>query len=441
MCDGSTVKKLITYDVNAAKVTAERYANVDEDGKPISFETLDVLNIPYKIDGTPFEDILNVVDYDSSNQKIDLKELKERQDKLRTRAGNMEIVGTQDEKITLNGAYVEESVRKIDSSMEIDANSALSEYLALNMLGTTEIIDLTKFPESADKKYLTDSWKEAYYQNPYILGVSGYSMSYDGTLMKVSYDDDEKTTAKKQKKIREKAKEITSNIIRKNMTELEKEMAINQFLCDTISYDEEALENAEKNNYKSVDSEYKDSFTAYGALINGRCVCAGYSAAFKLLAKEAGLDAIVVTGILEGGLSHAWNKVCIDGKWQIIDTTNNDNEYLNNALFNLSDRIGKKVLVPDKDYVLDQSIKKYEATEENKEYYRVEDKYYTEDTIAEYLAKDLMKNGHTTLRTEYDIDDNRFYNITDNVYELIGEEYELEGYYWMGVIYLSLVVQ
>lgn len=79
------------------------------------------------------------------------------------------------------------------------------------------------------------------------------------------------------------------------------------------AYDDAALKNAEKNDYMYVDDSLNDSLTAYGALINGRCVCAGYAAAFKPQANAAGLECIVVTGAQKGTLPYAWNKVCIDG--------------------------------------------------------------------------------------------------------------------------------
>lgn len=69
---------------------------------------------------------------------------------------------------------------------------------------------------------------------------------------------------------------------------------------------------------EKVDERFYDSFTAYGILMDGVGVCAGYSAAFKLLADAAGIESIVVTGYLDGSLPHAWNKVRIDGEWYIV---------------------------------------------------------------------------------------------------------------------------
>ena len=61
-------------------------------------------------------------------------------------------------------------------------------------------------------------------------------------------------------------------------------------------------------------------------MINKVGVCASYASAFKLLADEAKLDAIVVTGYLDGEVPHAWNKVKIGNEWAIVDATNNDND-------------------------------------------------------------------------------------------------------------------
>ena len=67
-----------------------------------------------------------------------------------------------------------------------------------------------------------------------------------------------------------------------------------------------------------------------------------------------------MTGNLEGELPHAWNKIKIDGEWQIVDSTNNDNELIFNALLNLPDKAAGKVLVEDDRYVLDTRIAHYQ---------------------------------------------------------------------------------
>ena len=213
-------------------------------------------------------------------------------------------------------------------------------------------------------------------------------------------------------------------------------IADSQPLIDTAEYDMEALENAEENNFAGVDEEFNDSFTPYGVLLNQKGVCSSYAGAFKLLAQEAGLECIVVTGYLEGDLPHAWNKVKVDGQWQIVDVTNNDNEVLFNALLNLSDSAADKVLAEDERYALDSVLDDYRAESDINEYYRISGKFYEQDKITEPLAEELKTEGKATLRTDYSLDDEGFSEIAQQVISRYGGG-ELAGCYWMGVIYLS----
>lgn len=62
-----------------------------------------------------------------------------------------------------------------------------------------------------------------------------------------------------------------------------------------------------------------------------RVVCQGYAVSFQYLLMRCGIPAITVTGTAlstpgdpETKGSHAWNKVCIDGKWYLCDPTHDD---------------------------------------------------------------------------------------------------------------------
>lgn len=435
MCDGITNMKMIDYQTEQAVVAVKHYINIDDNGEYAGSEDILCLEIPYVVEGTPFSYSMQVLYYDESNLERDLKAIEDREDKIRKKSGDispeadMELEEEVEETTEVNVRQVED--------IEIFANSALTEYLAVNMLGGATYIDISEFPEAKDTSFVEDALLEAYYQNPLILGMKGYRVNRKGTAVRVTYDESEADQAKKQEEIKNKITEIISQIITDDMTDEEKELAINQYLCDTIEYDEDALANAEENDFLYVDESFNDSFTAYGALINGKCVCAGYAAAFKLLSDAAGLESIVVTGVLDGSLSHAWNKVNMDGEWHIVDVTNNDNEYIFNALLNLPAKVGNRVLVEDKDFMLDRLIPDYTGESENYEYYHMTDSYFPAKEIAEKLAEDLEQNGHATLRTDYDLNDEQFYQITDSIFEIMGDDIDLYGYYWLGVIYLS----
>lgn len=418
MCDGITNRRLIDYHTEEASVAPRRVGYLDESGNFVRGETSPCLTVPYVVEGTPFSYTMELPDYDEADLEEDMAFLEAREAQLRRKAGGRPLTASQ----RAQGEEQAEAAKKVRRTEDVDifANSALAEYLAVNMLGGVTVIDLSAFPEAKNLSLAEDALMEAYYQNPLILGVRDYRIDRDRMLAYVAYDDDSAAQAKKQREIQAKVKEIVPQIVTPDMTETEIEMAVNQYLCDAIVYDEDAA----------------DAYTAYGALIDGRCVCSGYAAAFRLLAAEAGLESIVVTGILDGGLSHAWNKVKIDGEWQIVDVTNNDTDYVSNALLNLPEYAGRRILTEDRQYMADMRIAAYQGAGERYEYYHVTERFYPTEEIAARLAEDLRADGEAALRTDYDLNDERFHAITDAVYTSLDSGEELYGFYWLGVIYL-----
>jgi|GEM_PF-5513070 uncharacterized protein YjdB/transglutaminase-like putative cysteine protease len=75
-------------------------------------------------------------------------------------------------------------------------------------------------------------------------------------------------------------------------------------------------------DYRDNDDNMK--YSAYAALYNGTAVCQGYSLLYYALATELGIRCKIVSGEADNGSesgSHAWNAVCLDGKWYYVDTT------------------------------------------------------------------------------------------------------------------------
>ena len=438
MCDGTLVQKLIEYDFDAADPTTETWGEYEnEDMSDLRLVEVDIVKVPYVIEGTDFTGVVVVENYDPDTLEEDLEMIRERQEDLRSRGGAVTPELLEETEADGDGAEPGgQGAEELSSGYKVTANSALSEYLAVNMMNGKQKISLEDFPESADTSYLLDAWEEAVYQNPMVIGVRSASILKDGSVLAVEYDTEKEEIRQKQKEISTEVKKIIKDIITEDMSELERELAINQYLCDTAEYDMEALANAEENDFAEVDEEFNDAFTPYGVLLNKTGVCSSYAGAFKLLAEEAGLECIVVTGYLEGDLPHAWNKVKIDGTWNIVDTTNNDNELLFNALLNLPDYAADKVLVEDERYVLDSMTGNYGAETDDKEYYRINGRFYTQDQIIQPLADDLAREGTAVLRTDYTLSDDEFASIQRKVGSQSGMK-GLEGYYWMGVICLT----
>ncbi len=437
MCDGKMVPRLLEYDCESAEEVTEQYLFWEDDNDIAGtsyFEYVEVLKVPYRIEGTPFTGYISVEEYDRENWQRQLSEVQERQEQLRNRTGTLQYnISMMDESQILEGG----SDVTVDVSEDaVTANSALSEYLAVSMISSVEYIDLTMFPEANDMAYLTDAWMEAVYQNPLTLGVDGAYLSENRKGLYIIYQEDVETRARKQEEIRAEVARIIDEIITDDMTDLEKEYAINQYLCESAEYDMAALENAEQYDFATVDPEFDDSFNAYGILINKVGVCASYAASFKLLADEAGLESIVVTGYLDGATPHAWNRVYLDGNWETIDVTNNDNEYLSNALLNMPDYALNRTLVEDSVYILDAQIGEYISDNADNEYYRVTGNYYDMETIVNEFVERLAVQDTVVLRTDYALTEDEFYDIAYAVMDEL-QNYSLGGCYWLGTIVLT----
>lgn len=142
--------------------------------------------------------------------------------------------------------------------------------------------------------------------NDYVHGVTrGYSAKILGntvtlTLLYMS-------TAEQEKEVDKRIKEITAQIIKPGMSELEKVKAINDWILINTTYSK-----------KSKASPH----SLYALLFEGKAVCQAYALAAYRLLEEAGMEARYVTG--DAGEPHAWNLVKVDEEWYKLDTTWND---------------------------------------------------------------------------------------------------------------------
>lgn len=109
----------------------------------------------------------------------------------------------------------------------------------------------------------------------------------------------------------------------KYSTEYERVKFVHDYLVQNTDYSYSAL-----NEMKTADDtlwavETQYATNAYGCLVEGSAVCAGYAKAFKLILNQMGLECHYVTGVA-GGDSHAWNCVKLDGEYYLFDTTWDD---------------------------------------------------------------------------------------------------------------------
>ena len=102
--------------------------------------------------------------------------------------------------------------------------------------------------------------------------------------------------------------------VNKANSELEKELIIHDYLVLNGQYD--------YDNYLNGTIP-KESYSAYGLLVNHTGVCNSYAYSMKYLLAKAGIECEVVSGTGNGG-AHAWNIVKIDGNYYYVDATWDD---------------------------------------------------------------------------------------------------------------------
>ncbi|MFK0522963.1 transglutaminase domain-containing protein [Paenibacillus illinoisensis] len=276
----------------------------------------------------------------------------------------------------------------------INADSALEEVLAKNMIAAEDKISLRAFPEAQNFTTLSDVVLKVMYQNPLILGVEGFEYNYGTLTLTIHYNESADVIQKKQGEIIAKANEVVASIIKDGMKDDEKRKAIYDYLNDNAKYDDAALESAEQNNFKNVDAQFNDSFTTYGILVKGVGVCASYASVYKLLSDLSGLDSIVVTGA-SSGVPHAWNKVKIGNEWFHVDATNNlTNSGIPYFLYNANDETAaSQETIADKDYWIDSELELFHGESDANDYY-VQNELEVA-SVNEYITKteSELKNG------------------------------------------------
>jgi len=138
------------------------------------------------------------------------------------------------------------------------------------------------------------------------------------------------TTKEQENYIDSELKKITDSLIRKDMSDLEKVQAINDYIINRYTYD---------YTLKSTN--------VYSALTTSLAVCQGYSMTAYKMFNYAGIKNRIVVGKIKD-ISHSWNTVKIQGKWYQIDITNNDSSDKNKYFL-----VGDNTLL-DNNYIWDR---------------------------------------------------------------------------------------
>ncbi len=164
------------------------------------------------------------------------------------------------------------------------------------------------------------------YDNPHFFyinnhfGLEGYEKKDTAhyTTILLTYTMDAAT----RKQARDQL-ETALNTIQQHTPDTTDEYIIEAYLHEHLTshciYDHDAAE---------VGFDQKpNAYSAYGALVEGKAVCEGYSRAMQLLLKQHDIASTPVIGeSIETGEQHMWNLVTINGEAYHLDATWNDSE-------------------------------------------------------------------------------------------------------------------
>ncbi|MDE6608639.1 MAG: InlB B-repeat-containing protein, partial [Lachnospiraceae bacterium] len=102
------------------------------------------------------------------------------------------------------------------------------------------------------------------------------------------------------------------SVVKDGMTDLEKAIALHEYIVLNCEYD---YENYLNNNLPST------VYSAYGVMVNRSAVCQGYALAYKMLLNMSGIECYMVSS---SAMNHAWNLIKLDGQYYQVDTTWDD---------------------------------------------------------------------------------------------------------------------
>ena len=107
-------------------------------------------------------------------------------------------------------------------------------------------------------------------------------------------------------------------------SDYDKALWVHDMLIHNTQYDPDVLYYAQS----TTDPHFDFAYTAYGALVNHKAVCAGYARAYQLILTRLGIECGYISGNAVNSKgeteAHAWNYIKADGVYYFVDVTWDD---------------------------------------------------------------------------------------------------------------------
>ena len=215
--------------------------------------------------------------------------------------------------VTADGATATSNVTALYNLVCNGYESAATEVDTTNLNCTVGDFEEAMTLITANPEYY---WATSYW------GYSYYDTDKDGAAdddeiiasIKLYYCVDTASLATAKANMEAKISEALSWVDFDSMTQFQAVQALHDYLVRNCAYNTSLV--------SGTSPTETTSYSAYGALVDGSCVCQGYSLAYKLLLSRLGLSCVLV---MSQSMNHAWNMVQMDdGNWYHVDTTWDD---------------------------------------------------------------------------------------------------------------------
>lgn len=322
---------------------------------------------------------------------------------------NLEVNNDIEEIKDSNNEVESMEIQKQEKVYEVGKKgSSLYEVIEKGLINGDEKINLIGIDGDKSGNGIFQILEDVTKNNPEIMYYSG--AKYSKGILWPNYEKDREEIKLHQKIIREKRKDILSEIINPNMTDYNKVKAVHDYIINTTRYDKAYFQNEEVK---------PESHTVYGVLVEGVAVCDGYAKAMKYLLEPLDIETIIVNGKSKG-MNHAWNIVKIEDEYYHIDATWNDpvtedgQDIIVYDYFNLKDEDIAKTHSWNKDKYPQCTSTKYN-------YY-----YYNNLLVNNYeefysLLKDTLVKGRKSISYRILNYDKEIYNISNTVENIVNE--------------------
>lgn len=191
-------------------------------------------------------------------------------------------------------------------------SAALKNDIESGFLNYSAEIDISKYKLNkditADQDFLNNSLVSAVYENPELFYLTtGYKYSYypDGSIAKLvpQYSMSKAQYQQKKPQFDSAVNGLISGI--DGLNDFQKVLTLHDRLAQYITYDLTAA----------------NAYDSYGALVDKRAVCQGYTLAYVYLLKLCGIKSVPVSS---SSMQHMWNLVQLDGEYYHVDVTWDD---------------------------------------------------------------------------------------------------------------------